>query len=168
MQAEEHRVEKSYMRTLTLLVLLLAFGQQTTVAAPATATGPVALALAAVVAPYAPLKRHERWRMARLFDGRITLSHAGIVVTASSVVCRVSNVNIAERSCDLMFRTNKRAVQGREANEIYATMVTAGVVAEGAAGSSIESISKLACTIDPNEIKQKAGGGAECTFETGQ
>jgi hypothetical protein len=24
------------------------------------------------------------------------------------------------------------------------------------------------CTIDPNEIMQKAGGGAQCSFETGQ
>jgi hypothetical protein len=47
-------------------------------------------------------------------------------------------------------------------------MAVAGVPAEGAAGSSIETISKLRCTIDPNEIMQKAGGGADCTFETGQ
>jgi hypothetical protein len=26
----------------------------------------------------------------------------------------------------------------------------------------------LECSIDPNEIMKKAGGGAECTFETGQ
>ena len=39
---------------------------------------------------------------------------------------------------------------------------------EGAAGSSIESVSKLRCTIEPNEIMQKAGGGAQCNFETGQ
>jgi len=160
-------VEKSYMRTLTFLALLLASGQQTVFAAPATATGPAALALAAVVAQHAPLARFDQRRMARLFDGKIILSHAGIVVAANSVVCRVSNVNIAERSCDLTFRASKRTVQGREANEIYATMATAGVAAEGAAGSSVESISNLACTIDPNEIKQKAGGGAKCAFETG-
>jgi hypothetical protein len=39
---------------------------------------------------------------------------------------------------------------------------------EGAAGSIVENISKLECTIDPNEIKKKDGVGAECTFETGQ
>jgi hypothetical protein len=59
-------------------------------------------------------------------------------------------------------------VTGREANEIFATAAAAGVTAEGAAGSSIESISKLRCTLDPNEIMQKAGGGAQCNFETGQ
>jgi hypothetical protein len=26
----------------------------------------------------------------------------------------------------------------------------------------------LSCTIDPTEIRQKAGGGAQCAFETGQ
>jgi hypothetical protein len=26
----------------------------------------------------------------------------------------------------------------------------------------------LECTIDPNEIMKKAGGGAECKFETGR
>jgi hypothetical protein len=39
---------------------------------------------------------------------------------------------------------------------------------EGAAGSIVENISKLECTIDPNEIKKKDGVGAERTFETGQ
>jgi len=36
------------------------------------------------------------------------------------------------------------------------------------AESIVENISKLECTIDPNEIKKKDGVGAECTFETGQ
>jgi hypothetical protein len=48
------------------------------------------------------------------------------------------------------------------------TLITAGASSEGAAGSIVESISKLECTIDPNEIVKKAGGGAECKFETGQ
>jgi hypothetical protein len=47
-------------------------------------------------------------------------------------------------------------------------MVAAGIAADGAAGSLVESVSKLECTIDPSEIKQKTGGGADCTFETGQ
>ena len=57
---------------------------------------------------------------------------------------------------------------GREANEVSATGLTAGATSEGAAGSIVESISKLECAIDPNEIMKKAGGGAECKFETGQ
>jgi hypothetical protein len=84
------------------------------------------------------------------------------------VVCRVSNVDITSRSCELNFGAHKRTLTGRDANEVGATMATAGIASEGAAGSSIESISKLRCTIDPNEIMQKAGGGAQCSFETGQ
>ena len=37
-------------------------------------------------------------------------------------------------------------------------------MAEGAAGSMVASISKLECTIDPNMIKEKNGGGADCNF----
>jgi hypothetical protein len=47
-------------------------------------------------------------------------------------------------------------------------LTTAGIASEGAAGSVVESVSKLVCTVDPNEIKQKAGGGADCSFMTGQ
>ena len=43
----------------------------------------------------------------------------------------------------------------------------AGVPPDAAAGSVFESLSKLNCTLDPGEIKQKAGGGASCSFETG-
>jgi hypothetical protein len=84
------------------------------------------------------------------------------------VVCRTSNVDITSRSCELTFGTQKYTLTGRDANEISATAIAAGIAAEGAAGSSIVGFSKLKCTLDPNEIKRKAGGGAECSFETGQ
>jgi len=156
--------------TSILAALVLAVGQHAATAAPATATGPAALALAAVVAEQAPLGRFDKRVIARLFDGkRIFITpNTKITVAAMSIVCRASNVDITMRSCDLTFRTNKRSVQGREANELYATIAVAGVMAEGAAGSLIESISNLTCTLDPNVIKQKGGGGADCMFETGQ
>jgi hypothetical protein len=59
-------------------------------------------------------------------------------------------------------------LKGRRANELNATALEAGVPSEGAAGSIFESFSHLVCTIDPNDIKQKAGGGANCTFDTGK
>jgi len=161
-------MENSPIKTLFLVAFLLAFGQQTAVAVPATATGSGALALAAVLAPYAPLIIYERRRIARLFDGKITFNNAKVAVAANSVVCRVSTADITERSCDLTFRTNKRTVQGREANEIFATIAAAGVAAEAASGSAVQSISNLVCNIDPGEIRRKAGGGAECTFDTGR
>ena len=161
----------SQIKRLTCVVLLLAAGPHTALAASSTATGPAALALAAVVAELAPLARYQRRVMANLFDGRTTfriLPRDKISVAAASVVCRTSNVDITSRSCELTFRTNKVTVRGRQANEVYATMAAAGIAAEGAAGSLVESISKLACTIDPREISKKAGGGADCTFETGK
>jgi hypothetical protein len=138
-------------------------------AAPATASGPVALALAAVVAQYSPLPAYEKKTMARLFAGDSNFhvkSSKTISVTADTIVCRTSNVDIAARSCELTFKSAKRSLKGREANEIFATLATAGVTQEGAAGSNFESISTLNCTIDPDQIGQKSGGGADCSFET--
>lgn len=159
------------IKKLIVLVLLLAAGQRTAFAASGTAMGPAALALAAVVAEQAPLAIFEKRVIARLFGGNANLRffpRDKISVAAVSVVCRVGNMDITARTCELTFRTNKRTVHGRQANEIYATAAAAGVAAEGAAGSLVQSISNLDCTINPREIEQKAGGGAECTFETGQ
>jgi hypothetical protein len=155
-------------KKLVLFAFLLTAWQHSAAAASVTATGPAALALAAVVAEHAPLIRYRRRVIARLFDGKVVFDNTKIAVTADSVVCQTSNVDITSRSCELTFGTSKRTVRGRQANEIYATIATAGVASEGAAGSTLESISKLHCTIDPRKIKQKAGGGADCTFETGQ
>jgi hypothetical protein len=160
------------MRKLILLVLFVALGQEAALANSVTATGPAALALAAVVADHSTLVSafHKRV-IARLFAGNTNFGFTPgrkISVTADSIVCRTSNVDITSRSCELTFSVGKRALSGREANELSATAAVAGATSEGAAGSSIESFSKLDCTIDPNEIMQKAGGGAQCTFETGQ
>src|SRR5262245_61052983 len=158
-------------RTFTIL-------QTTASAAPGTATGPAALALAAVIAQHSPVVRtFDRRVIARLFRGNTRFGftpNTKISIDADSVVCRVNNVDITSRSCELKFGSGTRfgprtrTMTGREANEIGATAAGAGVPSQGAAGSSIESISNLRCTIDPNEIMQKAGGGAECSFETGQ
>ena len=140
-------------------------------AASVTITGPTALALAAVVAPHAPLPAYDKRTMARLFGGGsvfLVATKARFAVTAESIVCRTSNVDIAARSCELTFKVRKKTIRGREANELYATAATAGVAAEGAAGSNIASFSKLNCIIDAREIRQKAGAGAQCSFETGK
>jgi hypothetical protein len=146
--------------------------QTTASAAPGTATGPAALALAAVIAQQSPAVRaFDRRVIARLFRGNIRFGftpNTKISVDADSVVCRVSNVDITSRSCELKFGSRKRTLTGREANEVGATAAAAGIPSQGAAGSSIESVSNLRCTVDPNEIMQKAGGGAECSFETAQ
>ena len=160
------------MKTLIIAVLALTVVQTAASAAPGTASGPTALALAAVIAQYSPAVRAlDRRVIARLFRNNTGFGftpNTKISVDADSVVCRVSNVDITARSCDLQFGSRKRKVTGRYANELGATAAAAGIPSQGAAGSSIESVSKLRCTVDPNEIMQKAGGGAQCSFETGQ
>jgi hypothetical protein len=167
-------MESSLMKTPMVIAISLLLGQavgvSTASAAPATVKGPAALALAAVVLQHSPLlSAYERRVVARLFDGNSDFGFTPkrkLLITADSVVCRVSDVDIAARACDMTFKTARRALTGRQANEIYATVAAASTPSEGATGSTIESISKLECTIDPNEIKRRAGGGAECSFET--
>jgi hypothetical protein len=156
------------------LAVLLALGQGAPAASAASgsAAGPAALALASVVASHSSLlASFDRRAMARLFAGNSAVSfppNRKISVSADSIVCRASNVDITLRTCELAFGPGKRSLKGREANELFATLAAAGVASEGAAGSIVESVTKLNCTIDPNEIRQKAGGGAQCAFETGQ
>jgi len=160
------------MRFILIAVVMWIAPPSVAVAAPVTVTGPAALALTAVIAQYSPLVRAFDQRViARLFRGNTNFGftpNTKISVQADSVVCRTGNVDITTRSCELTFAARKRTLTGREANEISATALAAGVSPEGAAGSMVESISKLECTIDPNEIMKKAGGGADCTFEMGQ
>jgi hypothetical protein len=138
-------------------------------AAPATVTGPNALALAGVVALYSPLlSGDERETAAALFVGEKDVRYAKkLTITADKIACRVSNVDISARSCELTFRGRKQTVNGRRASEIFATEALAGVPSDGAAGSVFESLSNLSCTLDPKAIKQKDGSGANCTFEPG-
>jgi hypothetical protein len=125
-----------------------------------------------VVAQHSPLlSASDKRVIAHLFSGASNVvppANKKFSVTADSVVCRVSGVDITARLCKLTFKSDTRTLKGRDANEINATLAAAGVAAEGAAGSTIESVSKLVCTLDSNEIGQKAGGGATCSFEIGQ
>jgi hypothetical protein len=169
---ESSQTEAAQMKKLIIPAFVLIAAQTTALAAPSTANGPTALALAAVIAQHSPAVRaFDKRVIARLFRGNTRFGftpNTKISVDADSVVCRVSNVDITSRSCELKFGSRTRTLTGREANEIGATAAAAGIPSQGAAGSSIESISNLRCTIDPNEIMQKAGGGAQCSFETGQ
>ena len=160
------------MKKLMIAAMTLTILQTSASAAPGTATGPAALALAAVIAQHSPAMRaFDRRVIARLFRGNTGFGftpNTKISVDADSVVCRVSNVDITSRRCELKFGSRKRTLTGREANEVGATAAAAGIPSQGAAGASIESVSNLRCTIDPNEVMQKAGGGAECSFEAAQ
>jgi hypothetical protein len=130
-------------------------------------TGQAALALAGVVAPASHLlSMAEKEAVATLFAANSAIAHKKkIVVTADKIVCRVSNVDITARSCELTFGKTVKTINGRPANEMFATAAMAGIASDGAAGSIFESLSKLTCTLDPVAIKDKAGAGAECSYE---
>ena len=139
---------------------------------PSSASGPMALALAAVVGEHSPvLNAPERNALARLFNGEVNFEFPAdqkISVTVDAVVCRMSDIDIVDRSCELTFGTHRITLKGRQANELSATASAASARSEGAAGSIITSFSHLSCTIDPHVILQRAGGGADCAFIPGQ
>jgi len=128
---------KRVLKTSTALFLfatlvttfVAAFGQSPALAAPAT-KGPMALAVGAVVARYSPsLSTDEKRLIAGIFDGNVKVGDKRkLLVVAETVTCKVSNVAIAERSCELTFKKGKRSLKGREANEVYATLASAGIV----------------------------------------
>jgi len=117
-----------------LLTLLLATH------AAETANGNGALALAALVGNVAPILCAAE--------------------TAQTITCRAGNVDITSHSYDLTFGGHVVRLKGRSAHERFATLAEIGVRPDGAAGSLLN----LKCTIDPNEVKQKSGGGAKCQY----
>jgi hypothetical protein len=139
-------------------------------AAEKTVDGSGALVLAALVGNQSKtLSPTDRAALARLLSGSLTKFPAEqtIMISVDKIDCRASNVDLLEHSCTLTFGTMPRTISGREAHELYATLIEAGVPSEGAAGTTHETLSGLMCTIDPNTIKQKDGSGADCKFEAG-
>ena len=154
------------MKLAKLAVTFSVLLATTSAASAATITGQAALALAGVVSLYAPMPAANKKAVAALFKGDTNFPYtAKITVTADKIVCRASNVDVTARSCELTFKNSTKALKGREANELYATEAMAGILTDGAAGSNFESLAKLSCTLDPKVLKQKGGGGAECSYE---
>lgn len=153
------------IRGVTLAVFVLSLPSQ----AAASATGGAALSLASLTASYSPvLSGAKKQVLARPFDRDLKgLASGKIVVHADTVACRQSDVDIAARSCVLKFGQRTIFVDGRAAHELYATLAEIGVPADGAAGTLFETLSQLTCTIDPAEIRQRSGGGADCIFTPG-
>jgi hypothetical protein len=162
-------MEGSTMRRLTLLLIPLLLAGQSAFAQ--SSGGNSALALAALVAAPSPLlNAQDKKVMAHMLDGNLTFTYPAnkkIVVKSAKVTCRASNVDISAHSCELTFGGATRNLTGRGAHELYATLIESGVPSDGAAGSLFESVTQLACTIDPNAVKERAGGGADCTFTAG-
>lgn len=130
-------------------------------------SGSPALALAAVAAAHSPLlSPADKNTVAAIFDGKGAGPYNGkITVIVDKIVCRIGNVDITARSCELTFGKKTQSLTGSEANELYATEAMAGVPSDGAAGSIFESLSRLKCTLDPVAIKRNDGSGAECSYD---
>jgi hypothetical protein len=132
------------------------------------ASGNGALALSALVAANSPLlTADDKKVMAQMLEGDLSFSFpAGkkLSITADSIACTAGDVNIAMHECQLVFGGQTVSLTGRAAHELFATLVEAGVSPEGSAGHIHETLTNLACTVDPNEVKQQDGGGADCKF----
>jgi hypothetical protein len=158
--------EEAGMKSVRLAIAIALSLGTVTAASAASITGQAALALAGIVALYAPMPAANKKAVAALFKGDTNFPYtAKITVTADKIVCRTSNVDLTARSCELTFKTSTKTLKGREANELYATEAMAGIAGDGAAGSNFEILSKLSCTLEPKVLKQKGGGGAECSYE---
>jgi hypothetical protein len=157
------------MRRMVLFALPLLLAQQG--ASTAKAIGNNAMALAALVAENSPLLgTDEKMVMARLIDGNLNFpfpKNKKISVQADAVVCRASDVDLTSNSCNLTFGKKIVVVKGRKAHELFATIGLVGVPPDGAAGTIVEGLSHLMCAINPGEIQQMSGGGADCKFEPG-
>lgn len=159
----------SMRRTLCATAVLLVF------ALPAWAangsSGPFALALATLVSEHSPtLSVFDKRTLKKLFAGHTNVSYpAGktITVSADKISCKTSDVDITVHTCDLTFGSRTFTNTGRPAHELYATLVENGVPGGAAAGSLYEALTGLTCTIDPNVVDQRAGGGATCAFTPG-
>jgi len=131
-------------------------------------SGPGALALATLVSEHSPtLSALDKRTLAKLFAGNTNISYpAGktITVNADNISCKTSGVDITFHSCTFTFGSRTFAINGRVAHEMYATLMEDGVPGGAAAGTEYEALTQLACTIDPNLIDQRNGGGASCTF----
>jgi hypothetical protein len=155
------------MNFMKLAALACALVCHASAAEAATLSGSPAMALAAIAAAHSPrLSAAEKKAVAAFFSGKSVSLMGKIAITVDKIVCRVSNVDITSRSCELTFGNKTQSLTGREANELYATEAMAGVPSDGAAGSIHESLTRLNCTLDPQAIERKDGSGAECSYES--
>lgn len=126
--------------------------------------GNEALMLSALVGIRSPaVSAPNRARLTRLMDGVVAAGPAFNVI-AAHVNCRSSTVDIAANSCELTFGTRTVRLHGRLAHELGATMIAAGLSAEGAAGSSFLTADDLRCRVEPTLIAGHGGDGAECRW----
>ena len=157
------------MKAIAFATLLLTLAASAASADEASGNG--ALALAALVAPHSPhLKVSEKELLAKYLESESQAPFpAGekFAVKVEDVICRISDVDITARGCELHFGPKKVELKGLEAQALYATLIEIGVPSDGAAGTIYESVKNLDCAINPNEVKNGGGAGAKCRFSRG-
>src|SRR5258707_12118036 len=102
------------MKKLIIPALALTVVQNTAFAAPGTATGPTALALAAVIVQHSPAVRaFDKRVIARLFRGNTSFGftpNTKISIDADSAVCPESIIDTTSGTCALTFGPRKRTL----------------------------------------------------------
>ena len=155
-------------RALHVLLLVPALLAAPTAAAASEMSGSGALALAALIGNVSPLlSAPDRSALATFLDGKSDVDvppGTKIALLADKVACRASNIDITAHSCELAFGGKTVKLGGRAAHELYATLLEVGVEPDPGAGTIWVSLSKLDCMIDVAEVKDKAGGGAKCSY----
>ncbi len=160
------------MRTGSAMVALALMTNAAWASGPpaSSAGGYGALALGVLVGINSPLLDNTtKTDLLKLIDDKsLPAGQTGkISVTAKAVVCRAGDVDLAAFGCTLTFGAKTVTLAGRRANELYATLVEAGVQSDGAAGTIYEAVHGLTCSLDPVVLADKNGGGAACAFSPG-
>jgi len=125
------------------------------------------LILAAIVAQHSPqLGEAAKQELSRLSAGDLSKANKEeIKVSADSIECRASDVDITSRLCKIKYGSVDVSLSGRDAHELFATIAEVGVSAGGSAGTYTIGLSHLNCTVSPDEVWDRSGGGVRCTFE---
>jgi hypothetical protein len=164
---QKRRQEERRMRSLKVLLVLAALLAPQAASAE-TVMGSGALALAALVGNVSPLiGPKDKVVLMKLLNGEEKFSFPmgqTITIQADKLTCRSSDVEITAHSCDLSFGSRTLTLTGRPAHELFATLAEVGVPPDGAAGSIYEVVANLKCEIDPDEVTQNSGGGAQCEY----
>lgn len=129
--------------------------------------GHTALSLAELVGLRSPqVSPQNKFVLDKFLNGVTTFASANtpITINSSLIDCGAGDVDITHYFCDLTFGSQHVQLNGPMAQQLYATFVDAGNPTDGAAGTIHESVTNLSCTVDVGQVKQRAGGGATCTF----
>ena len=130
-----------------------------------TSGGSPGMAFAALMAQHSPaVSAANKWRLMQYLGNHNSGPGAPalITVTAKGLQCLSGNVAENFHTCDLTYASTHLTINGRAANELYATAVENGVQPDGALGKMEFVLKDLTCTVKPHDIG--TGGAVACTW----